>query len=114
MKCKNLCLLFIFIFIFISASYVFAEPYKSAKFPPDDALIKTLNKFSKKYPGVKSTKYIGKRQIEKNLCNVYFSIEGAAVGINLEELGVLSATLYKLDNDIWILDDENTKMVIQK
>ena len=110
MKCKTLFLLFIF--FFISTSHIFAEPYKSGNFPSDEIINKNLEKMFQKLPGVKGGKYIGKRQQEKNMYKIFYSINGGSVGINFDELDyALSVRLEKLDNNIWVL---NENMILQK
>ena len=93
MKSKNLCILFVFLFFFINTSHVLAEPYKSSKFPSVEILSKNIKMNS----NADDAKYVGKRQIEKNVYKVFFSL-------NLEEHAVASVNLEKLDNDIWIAD----------
>jgi hypothetical protein len=117
MKSKNLCLLFVFFFIFITTSHIFAEPYKSSKFPSVEIINNNIKMFEKNSEGLR--KYIGKRQIEKNVYKVFFSntsdkgnIAGnAELGNLLEEVGVVSVNFEKLDNDIWIIDNN---LILQK
>ena len=117
MKSKNLCILFVFLFTLINTSHVFAEPYKSSKFPSDEIINKNIKMFDKN--SAELGKFIGKRQIEKNVYKVFFSntsdkgnvVGKTELGSLLEEIGVISVNFEKLDNDIWII---NNTVILQK